>query len=81
MSGASAAYSWYADGLLKQVDYGAGMKREYTYDDADRLKQVTNTVGTEPSTQTQQFIYGYDSNSNRESETRKVNGQTTRGVA
>ena len=48
-NGAVAAYSWFADGLLKSVDYGAGMKREYAYDNADRLTQVTNTVGTDPS--------------------------------
>src|SRR5882724_2621933 len=78
--GASAAYSWYADGLLQKVDYGAGMKREYGYDNADRLTKVTNTTGTAATPQTQEFLYGYDANSNRESETRKFNGQTTRGI-
>ncbi len=78
--GASAAYSWYADGLLQRVDYGAGMKREYAYDNADRLTKVTNTTGTAATPQTQEFLYGYDANSNRESETRKFNGQTTRGI-
>lgn len=80
-NGSVAAYSWFADGLLKSVDYGAGMKREYAYDNADRLTQVTNTVGTDPSVQTQQFVYGYDPNSNRASETRKVDGQTTRAIS
>ena len=76
-NGSTAGYSWFADGLLKTVDYGAGLKREYTYDNADRLTQVTNTVGTS-GVQTQQFVYGYDPNSNRTSETRKVDGHTTR---
>jgi RHS repeat-associated protein len=75
-NGSIAAYSWFADGLLKSVDYGAGMKREYAYDDADRLTQVTNTAGTG----LQQFVYGYDLNSNRVTETRKVDGQTTRAI-
>jgi RHS repeat-associated protein len=56
------------------------MKREYSYDNADRLTQVTNTTSAGATPQTQEFLYGYDANSNRESETRKVNGQTTRGI-
>lgn len=78
--GATAAYSWFADGLLKTVDYGSGLKREYSYDNADRLTQLTNTVGTGSGVKTQQFVYGYDGNSNRESETRKQNGETIRSI-
>jgi RHS repeat-associated protein len=75
-----ATYTWYADGLLQRVDYGAEMKREYTYDNADRLTQLTNTAGTGAQAQTQQFVYTYDQNSNRETETRKINGQVTRSM-
>jgi YD repeat-containing protein len=60
--GATAAYSWYADGLLQRVEYGAGMKRKYSYDNADRLTQVTNTTGADATPQTQEFLYGYDAN-------------------
>src|SRR4030095_6812379 len=68
--GATASYTWFADGLLQSVDYGSGQKREYAYDNADRLTQITNTVGTGSAIKTQQFVYGYDQNSNRASETR-----------
>ncbi len=78
--GATAAYSWFADGLLQKVDYGAGLKREYAYDNADRLTELTNTVGTGTGVQTQQFVYAYDGNSNRESETRKQNGEIIRSL-
>jgi RHS repeat-associated protein len=72
-------YSWYADGLLQRVNYGAGLQREYTYDDADRVSQITNTItSAASSTQQEVFEYGYDRNSNRETETSKLNGITTR---
>ena len=79
--GATADYTWFADGLLQRVEYGSGLKREYSYDNADRLAQVTNTVGTDSGGQTQQFVYGYDPNSNRTTETRKHNGQTIRSIS
>ena len=79
--GATADYTWFADGLLQKVEYGSGLRREYTYDNADRLTEITNTVGTDSGGQTQQFVYGYDKNSNRTSETRKQNGQTIRSVS
>lgn len=78
--GATASYTWFADGLLESVDYGSGQKREYAYDNADRLTQITNTVGTDSAIRTQQFVYGYDPNSNRANETRKQNNQIIRSV-
>jgi RHS repeat-associated protein len=78
--GATANYTWFADGLLQSVDYGSGQKREYAYDNADRLTQITNTVGTGSAIKTQQFVYGYDQNSNRTNETRKQNNQIIRSV-
>lgn len=79
-SGPNATYTWYPDGLLQRVEYGADMKREYSYDNADRVTQITNTVGTGTGAQVQQFAYTYDANSNRQGETRTVDGQTMRAV-
>lgn len=70
-------YDWYADGLLKQVTYPNGAKREYGYDNADRLTSLTNTLNTQTS---ELFNYTYDPNSNRASETRKQNGVGTRAI-
>ncbi|MDX6694606.1 MAG: hypothetical protein QOF02_2209 [Blastocatellia bacterium] len=78
MPNGSATYTWHADGLLQSVDYGSDMRREYAYDNADRLTQVTNTIGSGAQAQTQQFVYTYDANSNRETETKKLNGQAAR---
>lgn len=73
-----ANYSWTADGLLDEVVYqgNASTKRKFTYDNADRVTNITNTIGTN----TESFDYGYDANSNRTSETRKSNGTTTRTI-
>ena len=72
-------YNWYADGLLQRVSYGAGLQREYVYDNADRVSQITNTVSADGAqTQQEKFDYEYDPNSNPELETRKFNNQTTR---
>ena len=72
-----ANYDWYADGLLQKVDYSANKKREFTYDNADRISNITNTIGTN----SESFDYGYDANSNRNSEVRKANGQAFRTIA
>lgn len=71
-------YSWTANGLLQQVGYGTGMSRLYAYDHANRVKQIVNTLG---AGQAQEYDYTYDTNSNRLTETRKLNGQTTRSLA
>jgi len=81
MPGGAAAYTWHPDGLLQRVEYGADMKREYSYDNADRVTQITNTVGVSPGAHVQQFGYSYDANSNRATETRSVDGRTTRSIA
>ena len=80
--GESIVYNWYKDGLLKDVNYKNGLKREYNYDNADRVSSIKNTVGVNAQgTQTQEFIYGYDPNSNRLSETRKTDGATSKQLA
>ena len=56
-------YSWKPDGLLESVDYGGGRTRRYDYDAADRVVSVTNNFGP---LQSEQFVYTYDGNSNRE---------------
>ncbi len=70
-------YTWAADGLLKRVAYPSGMERDYNYDPADRLTSVNNHIS---STESDEFAYSYDANSNRANETRKQNGQTTRAI-
>jgi RHS repeat-associated protein len=70
-------YQWQADGLLKQVAYPAGMRRDYTYDAADRLTNVNNHIS---ATESEEFSYTYDANANRATETRRQNGQTIRNI-
>jgi YD repeat-containing protein len=43
-NGGSVGYEWHADGLLQRVTYPQGQKREYQYDNADRVTQVRNTA-------------------------------------
>jgi YD repeat-containing protein len=43
-----------------------------SYDNADR---VTGIVNTHSASENEEFVYGYDANSNRQSETRKRNCQ------
>jgi RHS repeat-associated protein len=76
-AGGLVNYTWHADGLLQRVTYENGQQRDYDYDDADRLTRITNQVsGSEKAV----FEYGYDANSNRTSETRKLNGDIVRAV-
>jgi RHS repeat-associated protein len=70
-------FTWNPNGLLQKADYGTGMSRLYTYDQANRIKGIVNTLG---AGQTQEYDYTYDSNSNRLSETRKFGGQTSRSL-
>ena len=74
---ASVDYTWAADGLLKKVAYPSGMQREYAYDPADRLLSVNNHVNT---TESDEFVYTYDPNSNRKTETRRQNGLVARSI-
>jgi RHS repeat-associated protein len=74
----SVDYTWAADGLLKKVAYPSGMKREYDYDPADRLTSINNHIN---STESDEFVYDYDANSNRKTETRSQNGLVTRSIA
>jgi RHS repeat-associated protein len=71
----TVSYAWHSDGLLERANYASGMKREYGYDNADRVTSIKNTVN---AAEVQEFIYGYDGNSNRKSETKKLNGTTYR---
>ncbi|HEU4932662.1 MAG TPA: Ig-like domain-containing protein [Pyrinomonadaceae bacterium] len=74
---ATINYQWQADGLLKQVSYPSGMRRDYTYDAADRLTKVTNLIN---STESEEFAYTYDANTNRATETRNQNGRINRSI-
>src|ERR1051325_9937296 len=76
--GRQVNHDWTVDGLLSKVDYGNGMSRVYNYDNADR---VTSILNTHSASETEEFVYSYDANSNRESETRKHNGATTRTIS
>ena len=57
--------------VCKKVNYVAGMKREYGYDAADRVANITNTIN---QTDKQRFDYEYDENSNRKKETQSLQG-------
>jgi RHS repeat-associated protein len=70
-----ADYDWYSDGLLKKVAYQNNTNRNYVYDNADRVTNITNNLG---ANQSESYDYGYDANSNRESEIRKENGTAKR---
>lgn len=74
---ATINYQWQADGLLKQVSYPSGMRRDYTYDTADRLTKVNNLIN---STESEEFAYTYDANTNRATETRNQNGRLNRSI-
>ena len=63
---------------MKQVTYPAGMTRQYEYDDADRVSGILNTVN---ATESEEYVYGYDANGNRSTETRKQNGAVSRELS
>ena len=73
-----ADYDWYSDGLLKKVAYQNSTSRNYVYDNADRVTNITNNLG---GNQSESYDYGYDANSNRETEIRKENGIAKRTAA
>jgi YD repeat-containing protein len=64
--------------LLKKVAYQNSTNRNYVYDNADRVTSITNTLG---GNQSESYDYGYDANSNRESEVRRENGIAKRTAA
>jgi RHS repeat-associated protein len=70
-----ADYDWYSDGLLKKVAYQNNTNRNYIYDNADRVTNITNNLG---GNQNESYDYAYDNNSNRESEVHKENGVARR---
>ena len=74
----SVNYSWNPDGTLRQITYPSSMQRNYNYDEADRVTSIVNKQG---ATDSEEFGYTYDINSNRETEARKVNGQTSRLIS
>ena len=55
------SYEYYADGMIKAVDYPNGLRTEYTYDNINRLTQLTNKLGANVLSE---FSYTYDKNSN-----------------
>ena len=73
-----ADYDWYADGLQQKVTYQNTTSRNYAYDNANRVTKITNSFANSGS---ESFDYGYDANSNRQSEVRKTNGQAFRTIA
>jgi RHS repeat-associated protein len=75
--GGSVAYTLRADGLPSKVTYSSGTERGFTYDAADRLTGVTNSLGSQ---QSEEFAYDYDANSNRVGEVRKFAGAAFRSV-
>jgi RHS repeat-associated protein len=73
-----ANYDWLKDGLLDKVTYSQNStSRVYTYDNADRVKTITNSF---TNSQSESFEYVYDANSNRDLEIKKVNGQALKTV-
>jgi YD repeat-containing protein len=62
--------------LLQKVSYSANSKREYGYDNADRVSNITNTIGSNSKS----YDYGYDANSNRNAETKKTDNQVSRNL-
>ncbi|MFB3903053.1 MAG: Ig-like domain-containing protein, partial [Acidobacteriota bacterium] len=70
--------SWRADNLVEEVRYPGGMLRQYVYDDADRMTGLRNQIS---ATESEELGYGYDADSNRKTEIRKVNGQVSRELS
>ena len=60
-----ATYGYWEDGLLKQTDYGNGLKETRTYDAAGRL---TTLLADKAGQVVSRFEYGYDGNGNRVSQ-------------
>ncbi len=64
--GKNFTYEYYPDGMVKAVNYpqlanGTSIRAEYTYDNINRLKTMTNKLGSQVITQ---YSYGYDNNGN-----------------
>ena len=68
----SFAYEYNGDGAIKTITYPNGaLKTEYTYDNMNRLKTITNKKGTNQIQNA--FSYDYDDNGNIERITDLVN--------
>ena len=55
------SYEYYADGMIKAVNYPNGLRTEYTYDNINRLTELINKMGANILSE---FSYAYDKNSN-----------------
>ena len=66
-SAAITSYAYYPDDLLREVSYPNGVHATHTYDKANRLVSLTNarTTGAPVSA----YVYSYDTNGNRLSQT------------
>ncbi|HXK59405.1 MAG TPA: Ig-like domain-containing protein [Acidobacteriota bacterium] len=76
--GSTIGFTWRADNLLEEVRYPGQMVRRYRYDEADRLTALRNEIGPGHS---EEFVYGYDANSNRVGEIRLVDGEVRRELS
>jgi len=73
VEGRTFTYEYWPDGMVKAVNYPGGVIRaEYTYDNVNRLKTLTNKINGQVNTQ---YVYTYDNNGNITAVTE--NGQTT----
>lgn len=72
VEGKTFGYEYYADGMIKAVNYPNGLRSEYTYDNMNRMTALINKRSGEIMSQ---FGYQYDGNSNIISI--NENGQTT----
>ena len=62
MEGRVFTYEYWPDGMVKAVNYPGGVIRaEYTYDNINRLKTLTNKINGQVNTQ---YAYTYDNNGN-----------------
>lgn len=72
LTGAAQNYRYDGAGAVKQIDYGAGQRRTFAYDDLGRLD--SDTVSASGGTTIASTDYGYDSDDHLKS-------KTTTGVA
>lgn len=76
VDGKTFTYNYYTDGMIQSVTYpttgGGILKTEYTYDNINRMKTMTNTLGGNVISS---FAYDYDDNGNITSVTE--NGDVT----
>jgi len=62
VEGRTFTYEYWPDGMVKAVNYPGGIIRaEYTYDNINRLKTLTNKINGQVNAQ---YVYTYDNNGN-----------------